>query len=103
MRGLRPGLTFSKSRPEELAPYAASVAVTMRDADGDVGWAGSCCSMTRGNGAGAGRSVIGHIASTSSPRSRRIRWSRVGWSWLTEALDARAVGYEQTSGTVTRW
>ena len=27
---------------------------------------------------------------------------QVGWSWLTEALDARAAGYRQTSGTVTR-
>ena len=27
---------------------------------------------------------------------------QVGWSWLTEALDARAAGYRQPSGTVTR-
>ena len=27
---------------------------------------------------------------------------QVGWSWLTEALDARTVGYRQVSGTVTR-
>ena len=26
----------------------------------------------------------------------------VGWSWLTEALDVRAVGYSAASGTVTR-
>ena len=27
---------------------------------------------------------------------------QVGWSWLTEALDARTTGYRQVSGTVTR-
>ena len=27
---------------------------------------------------------------------------QVGWSWLTEALDARTAGYRQVSGTVTR-
>ena len=27
---------------------------------------------------------------------------QVGWSWLTEALDARATGYRLPSGTVTR-
>jgi hypothetical protein len=27
---------------------------------------------------------------------------QVGWSWLTEALDARSAGYAAPSGTVTR-
>jgi cellulase/cellobiase CelA1 len=27
---------------------------------------------------------------------------QVGWSWLVEALDASAAGYQQASGTVTR-
>ena len=108
MRGLRPGLTFEQEpAPRKLAPYAASVAVTVRDADadGDVGWGRFVLLYDPAGQRGWGGPfrIIGHIRVDLEPEiAADPLVGEVGWSWLTEALDARAVGYEQTSGTVTR-
>jgi hypothetical protein len=106
MRGLRPGLTFEQEpAPRKLAPYAASVAVTVRDAGGDVGWGRFVLLYDPAGQRGWGGPfrIIGHIRVDLEPEiAADPLVGEVGWSWLTEALDARTVGYQQTSGTVTR-
>ncbi len=106
MRGLRPGLTFEQEpAPRKLAPYAASVAVTVREAGSDVGWGRFVLLYDPAGQRGWGGPfrIIGHIRVDLEPEiAADPLVGEVGWSWLTEALDARAVGYQQTSGTVTR-
>jgi hypothetical protein len=106
LRGLRPELAFEQEpAPRKLAPYAASVAVTVRGADGDVGWGRFVLLFDPAGQRGwAGPfRVIGHIRVDLEPEiAADPLVGEVGWSWLTEALDARAVGYRQISGTVTR-
>jgi len=105
-RGLRPELTFEKEpAPRKLAPYAASVAVTVTGGDGDVGWGRFVLLYDPAGQRGWGGPfrIIAHIRVDLEPEiAADPLVGEVGWSWLTEALDARAVGYQQTSGTVTR-
>jgi hypothetical protein len=105
-RGLRPELTFEQEpAPRKLAPYAASVAVTVHDADGDVGWGRFVLLYDPAGQRGWGGPfrIIAHIRVDLEPEiAADPLVGEVGWSWLTEALDARAVGYHLTSGTVTR-
>lgn len=105
-RGLRPELTFEQEpAPRKLAPYAASVAVTVQGADGDVGWGRFVLLYDPAGQRGWGGPfrIIAHIRVDLEPEiAADPMIGEVGWSWLTEALDARAVGYQQTSGTVTR-
>ena len=105
-RGLRPELTFEQEpAPRKLAPYAASGAVTVNDADGDVGWGRFVLLYDPAGQRGWGGPfrIIAHIRVDLEPEiAADPLVGEVGWSWLTEALDARAVGYHQTSGTVTR-
>jgi hypothetical protein len=97
--------------PRRLAPHAAAIAATVRadgagpqeqaeialgrfvllyDPDGQPGWAGPF-------------RVIAYIRADVEPEiAADPLLGPVGWSWLTEALDARAVGYAAPSGTVTR-
>jgi hypothetical protein len=105
-RGLRPELTFEQEpAPRKLAPYAISVAVTVEGADGDVGWGRFVLLYDPAGQRGWGGPfrIIAHIRVDLEPEiAADPLVGEVGWSWLTEALDARAVGYQQTSGTVTR-
>jgi hypothetical protein len=105
-RGLRPELTFEQEpAPRKLAPYAASVAVTVQGSDGDVGWGRFVLLYDPAGQRGWGGPfrIIAHIRVDLEPEiAADPLVGEVGWSWLTEALDARAVGYQQTSGTVTR-
>jgi hypothetical protein len=105
-RGLRPELTFEQEpAPRKLAPYAASVAVTVEGTDGDVGWGRFVLLYDPAGQRGWGGPfrIIAHIRVDLEPEiAADPLVGEVGWSWLTEALDARAVGYQQTSGTVTR-
>jgi Protein of unknown function (DUF3000) len=105
-RGLRPELTFEQEpAPRKLAPFAASVAVTVEGADGDVGWGRFVLLYDPAGQRGWGGPfrIIAHIRVDLEPEiAADPLVGEVGWSWLTEALDARAVGYQQTSGTVTR-
>ncbi len=109
-RPLRPEVTFEDvPAPRKLAPHAAAIAATVRaagneeqpdvawgrlvllyDPDGQPGWAGQF-------------RVIAYIRADVEPEiAADPLLGTVGWSWLTEALDARAVGYMAPSGTVTR-
>jgi hypothetical protein len=105
-RGLRPELAFEQEpAPRKLAPYAASVAVTVEGADGDVGWGRFVLLYDPAGQRGWGGPfrIIAHIRVDLEPEiAADPLVGEVGWSWLTEALEARAVGYQQASGTVTR-
>jgi hypothetical protein len=106
IRELRPELTFEQEpAPRRLAPYAASVTVTAGGADGDVGWGRLVLLFDPAGQRGWGGPfrIIGHIRVDLEPEiAADPLVGAVGWSWLTEALDARAVGYQHPSGTVTR-
>jgi hypothetical protein len=106
---LRPELTFEQEpAPRKLAPFAASVAVNVADsgdADEDIAW-GRFVLLYDPEGQrgwdGPFR-VIAHIRADLEPEiAADPMVGEVGWSWLIEALDARASGYRQPSGTVTR-
>jgi hypothetical protein len=109
-RTLRPQVSFEDvPAPRKLAPYAAAIAATVRaagseeqpdvawgrlvllyDPDGQPGWAGQF-------------RVIAYIRADVEPEiAADPLLGTVGWSWLTEALEARAAGYAAPSGTVTR-
>jgi hypothetical protein len=111
-RPLRPQVVLEDvPAPRRLAPHAAAIAATVRadgagpqeqaeialgrfvllyDPDGQPGWAGPF-------------RVIAYIRADVEPEiAADPLLGTVGWSWLTEALDARAVGYAAPSGTVTR-
>jgi hypothetical protein len=111
-RPLRPQVVFEDvPAPRRLAPHAAAIAATvlaagagpqeqpeialgrfvlLYDPDGQPGWAGPF-------------RVIAYIRADVEPEiAADPLLGPVGWSWLTEALDARAVGYAAPSGTVTR-
>jgi hypothetical protein len=109
--------------PRKLAPYAAAIGaivhepapgpqaggsarpVAADDADTEIGW-GSFVLLYDPAGqtgwAGPFR-VIAYIRAELDPEiAADPLIGQVGWSWLTEALDARTNGYRQVSGTVTR-
>jgi hypothetical protein len=108
-RPLRPQVTFEDvPAPRRLAPHAVAIAATVRaaggadqpdvawgrlvllyDPDGQPGWAGQL-------------RVIAYIrADVEAEMAADPLLGKVSWSWLTEALDARAAGYAAPSGTVT--
>ena len=103
---VRDDITFEDHpAPRRLAPYAAAMAATafrdgveagtgriilLYDPDGQEGWTGSF------------RVVAQVHADVEEEMAADPLLGEVGWSWLTEALDARAPGYSAPSGTVTR-
>jgi hypothetical protein len=117
-RQLRPELAFEEEpAPRRLAPFARAVAATVSadavpdssgqpqepdsdaeigsgrfvllfDAAGQQGWDGKY-------------RIIGYVRAELEPEMAADPLiNAVGWSWLTEALDART-GYRKISGTVT--
>jgi hypothetical protein len=102
--------------PRKLAPFAAAVGATvyapqpgsravLPDMDDEIGW-GSFVLLYDPAGQtgwdGAFR-IIAYVRADLEPEiAADPLIGQVGWSWLTEALDARAAGYRLTSGTVTR-
>jgi hypothetical protein len=103
----RPELSFEQQPPpRRLAPYATAVAATvvtgedetevaggrlvlLFDPAGQPGWEGSY-------------RVIGYVRADLEPEMAADPLiNAVGWSWLTEALDSHAAGYQTISGTVT--
>jgi hypothetical protein len=123
LRHARPELAFdSQPPPRKLAPYAAAVGATVREpsprrgsglpgqpgspADGgEIGWGSFVLLYDPAGQAGwAGPfRVVVYVRSDLDPEiAADPLIGQVGWSWLTEALDARTAGYQQASGTVTR-
>jgi hypothetical protein len=91
--------------PKRLAPYATAIAATVQrdgadvafgrlvllfDPDGQEGWDG----VFR---------LVAYIRAEVEPEiAADPLLGEVGWSWLSEALDAHVPGYAVPSGTVTR-
>jgi len=78
------------SAPKRLAPYATAIAATVQRDGADVAW---------------GRLVLLYDPDGQEGWDgafRLVAYIRVGWSWLSEALDAHVPGYAVPSGTVTR-
>lgn len=106
---LRPELVFEDvPAPKRLAAHAAALAVTVQplhaavteiasgelvllyEPEGKAGWAGPF-------------RLVAQIRAELDPEvAADPLVGAVGWSWLTEALDARTNGYAAPSGTVTR-
>jgi DUF3000 family protein len=103
---LRPELVFEEvSAPKKLAPYAAVLAAAVHLGGAEVatgrlillydpacqpGWAGPF-------------RIVAQIQAELDPEiAVDPLIGQVGWSWLTEALDAHTARYAAPSGTVTR-
>ena len=120
----RPEIAFEKQPPpRKLAPYAAAIGATVHergaghpsgadpgaelahDPDAEIGW-GSFVLLYDPAGqtgwAGPFRVIAYVRADLEEEIAADPLIGQVGWSWLTEALDARTAGYRQVSGTVTR-
>ncbi len=123
-RRARPEIDFdSQPPPRKLAPYAAAIGATVHepgsacrsgagtrsavgdDADTEIGWGSFVLLYDPAGQAGwAGPfRMIAYVRADLEPEiAADALIGQVGWSWLTEALDAGAAGYRQVSGTVTR-
>lgn len=103
---VRPELEFEdEPAPRRLAPFAAAIAASVLTGDAEIGWGKFVLLFDpAGQESWAGQfRIIAYVRADLDPEiAADPLISEVGWSWLTEALDARATGYGQTSGTVTR-
>jgi hypothetical protein len=107
-RQLRPELTFEEEPPpRRLAPLAYAVAVTvLAEAGGEteIGWGKFVLLFDPAGQPGwdGKYRIIGYVRAELEPEMTVDPLvNEVGWSWLTEALDARTTGYRMISGTVT--
>ncbi len=106
-RHVRPELSFdSEPPPRRLAPHAIAFAGTVQAEDGaEIGW-GRFVLLYDPAGQDGWEGpfrVIAYLRAELEPDiAADPLIGQVGWSWLTEALDARAAGYAAPSGTVTR-
>ena len=102
----RQGLVFEDvPAPKRLAPYATAMAATVRRGEADVAW-GRLVLLYDPDGQkgwdGFFRLVAYVRADVEPEMAADPLLGAVGWSWLSEALDARVPGYTAPSGTVTR-
>src|SRR6516162_7968472 len=102
----RQGLVFEDvPAPKRLAPYATAMAATVRRGETDVAW-GRLVLLYDPDGQkgwdGFFRLVAYVRADVEPEMAADPLLGEVGWSWLSEALDARVPGYAVPSGTVTR-
>jgi hypothetical protein len=107
-RQLRPELTFEEEPPpRRLAPHAYAVAATvLAEAGGEteIGWGKFVLLFDPAGQPGwdGKYRIIGYVRAELEPEMTVDPLvNEVGWSWLTEALHARANGYRMISGTVT--
>jgi hypothetical protein len=123
-RRARPEVAFEKQPPpRKLAPYAAAIGATVHepeagrrsgpapgaavrhDPDAEIGWGSFVLLYDPAGQTGwdGPFRLIAYVRADLEPEiAADPLIGQVGWSWLTEALDARTTGYRQTSGTVTR-
>src|SRR6266702_3908425 len=91
--------------PKRLAPFAAAMAATVRRDEADVAW-GRLVLLYDPDGQqgwnGFFRLVAYVRADVEPEMAADPLLGEVGWSWLSEALDAHVPGYAVPSGTVTR-
>jgi hypothetical protein len=101
-----PGFSFEDvPAPKRLAPFASAIAVTVERDGADVAW-GRLVLLYDPDGQegwdGAFR-LVAYIRADVEPEiAADPLLGEVGWSWLSEALDAHVPGYAVPSGTVTR-
>ena len=91
--------------PRRLAPYAAAIGVSVLQGETETGWGKFVLLYDpAGQESWAGQfRIIAYVRAELDPEiAADPLIAAVGWSWLIEALDTRARGYGQTSGTVTR-
>lgn len=107
-RRLRPELTFeAEPPPRRLAPCAYAVGATVvaeDDGDAEIGWGKFVLLFDAAGQPGwdGKHRIIGYVRAELEPEMAADPLiNEVGWSWLTEALDARSTGYRMISGTVT--
>jgi hypothetical protein len=100
------GLLFEDvPAPKRLAPYATAIAATVQRDGADIAW-GRLVLLYDPDGQngwdGAFR-LVAYIRAEVEPEiAADPLLGEVGWSWLSEALDAHVPGYAVPSGTVTR-
>ena len=91
--------------PKRLAPYATAMAATVRRGEADVAW-GRLVLLYDPDGQQGWDGFFRLVAYVRADVEPEIAadplLGEVGWSWLSEALDARVPGYAVPSGTVTR-
>jgi hypothetical protein len=91
--------------PKRLAPYATAVAATVQRDGADVAW-GRLVLLYDPEGQDGWDGVFRLVAYIRAEVEPEIAadpmLGEVGWSWLSEALDAQVPGYVVPSGTVTR-
>jgi hypothetical protein len=105
----RPELIFEREPPpRRLAPFACAVAATVSDGpggmDAEIGWGKFVLLFDPAGQPGwEGRyRVISYVRAELEPEMAADPLiNAVGWSWLTEALDASGAAYRKISGTVT--
>jgi Protein of unknown function (DUF3000) len=100
------GLQFEDvPAPKRLAPFATAIAATIQRDDADVAW-GRLVLLYDPDGQqgwdGSFRLVAYVRAEVEPEIAADPLLGEVGWSWLSEALDAHVPGYAVPSGTVTR-
>jgi Protein of unknown function (DUF3000) len=100
------GLFFEEvPAPKRLAPYATAIAATARRDGTDVAW-GRLVLLYDPDGQEGWDGVFRLVAYIRAEVEPEIAadplLGEVGWSWLSEALDAHVPGYAVPSGTVTR-
>src|SRR5271169_1658660 len=100
------GISFEDvPAPKRLAPYASAIAATIERDDADVAW-GRLVLLYDPDGQegwdGVFRLVAYIRADVEPEMAADPLLGEVGWSWLSEALDAHVPGYAAPSGTVTR-
>jgi Protein of unknown function (DUF3000) len=91
--------------PKRLAPYATAIAATVQRDDTDVAW-GRLVLLYDPDGQEGWDGMFRLVAYVRADVEPEIAadplLGEVGWSWLSEALDANVPGYAVPSGTVTR-
>ena len=101
-----PGFSFEDvPAPKRLAPYASAIAATIERDGADVAW-GRLILLYDPDGQEGWDGVFRLVAYVRADVEPEIAadplLGEVGWSWLSEALDAHVPGYAVPSGTVTR-
>jgi len=91
--------------PKRLAPYATAIAATVQRDGADVAW-GRLVLLYDPDGQEGWEGVFRLVAYVRADVEPEMAadplLGEVGWSWLSEALDAQVPGYAVPSGTVTR-
>jgi hypothetical protein len=91
--------------PKRLAPFATAIAATVQRDGSDVAW-GRLVLLYDPDGQEGWDGIFRLVAYIRAEVEPEIAadplLGEVGWSWLSEALDAHVPGYAVPSGTVTR-